>query len=285
MPMPNPRTGPGDEPIKQDSHENPLSRGLEQEGEGAELIDSARGKLSARAKEAIELPPNRTVLDVPIEFCSEGKKIETQNRGGTYIVRVNAMRFRSREEAERAGVVQAAYLRSMRDHLQAETGKAFDALQSFSSAAHSALRLKGVRSLGEWEKGEAAALTRSSQTPLTLAQIFDRSIEHYILTGEMPPDIPNEVRNALEKIPGRQGKSAIDFIAQEGRSLRSSAKLYEENVAPLRHDLKEEDGEKRIPAHESSREHRRVATLYFSRSVRTRRRESYSVSGKGIAAS
>lgn len=246
MPMPNPRTGPGDEPIKQDSHENPLSRGLEQEGEGAELIDSARGKLSARAKEAIELPPNRTVLDVPIEFCSDGKKIETQNRGGTYIVRVNAMRFRSREEAERAGVVQAAYLRSMRDHLQAETGKAFEALQSFSSAAHSALRLKGVRSLGEWEKGEAAALTRSSQTPLTLAQIFDRSIEHYILTGEMPPDIPNEVRNALEKIPGRQGKSAIDFIAQEGRSLRSSAKLYEENVAPLRDDLKEEDGEKRM---------------------------------------
>src|SRR3989344_6050457 len=225
MPMPTPRTGPGNEPIKSDSPENPLSDRLEREG--AEFIESTRGELSIRAKEAIELPSNRTVLDVPIEFCNEGKRIETENRKGTYVVRVNGMRFRSREDAERAGVVQAAYLRSLRDHLQTETGKAFEALQSFSSAAHGALRLKGVRTLAEWEKAEASTLTKASATPLTLAQIFDRSIEHYILTGEMPPDIPNEVRNALEKIPGRQGKSAIDFIAQESRSLRSSAKLYE----------------------------------------------------------
>src|SRR3989338_7779588 len=87
MSMPTPRTGPGYEPIKSDSLENPLSDTPEQEG--MELIDSARGELSARAKEAIELPPNRTVLDVPIEFCNEGKRIETQNRKGTYVVRID----------------------------------------------------------------------------------------------------------------------------------------------------------------------------------------------------
>ena len=244
MPMPTPRTGPGNEPIKSDSLENPLSDRLEREG--AEFIESTRGELSIRAKEAIELPSNRTVLDVPIEFCSEGKRIETENRKGTYVVRVNAMRFRSREDAERAGVVQAAYLRSLRDHLQTETGKAFEALQSFSSAAHSALRLKGMRTLAEWEKGEASSLAKTSETPLTLAQIFDRSLEQYILTGELPQEIPNEVKLAIGKIPVRKGKSALDFIAEESRSLRSSAKLYEEHIAPLRDNLKAEDGEKRM---------------------------------------
>ncbi len=246
MPMPTPRFTPGDEPMKKDSPEDPLSGELEKGEEREGLVDAARETLSARAKEAIELPPNRTVLDVPIEFCAEGKRIETQNRGGTYVVRVNAMRFRNREEAERAGIVQAAYLRSLRDHLQSETGKAFEALQSFGSAAHSALRLKGLKTLLEWEKGETSALTATTETPLTLAQIFDRSLEHYVLTGSIPEEIPNEVRQALAKIPGRQGKSALDFIAEEGRSLRSSAKLYEEHIAPLRERLKEEDGEKRM---------------------------------------
>jgi len=242
--MPTPRTAPGNEPNQSDSLENPLSGRLEREG--TEFIDSTRGELSMRAMEAIELPANRTVLDVPIEFFNEGKRIETENRKGTYVVRVNAMRFRSREDAERAGVVQAAYLRSLRDHLQTETGKAFEALQSFSSAAHSALRLKGIKTLAEWEKGEASSLTKISETPLTLAQIFDRSLEQYILTGELPQEIPDEVKLAFGKIPVRKGKNALDFIAEESRSLRSSAKLYEEHIAPLRDNLKEEDGEKRM---------------------------------------
>lgn len=245
MPMPTPQSTPGDDPSKKDPMENP---GFEVPEGDAEIpgIETARESISARAKEAVELPPNRTVLDVPIEFCAEGKRIETLNRSGAYVVRVNAMRFRSREEAERAGTIQAAYLRSLRDHLQSETGKAFEALQSFGSAAHSALRLKGVKNLGEWERDEAAVLTKPHQTPLTLAQVFDRSVEYYILTGEMPQDVPDEVKKALEKIPGRQGKSALDFIAQESRSLRSSAKLYEEHVAPLRDNLRAEDGEKRM---------------------------------------
>jgi len=247
MPMPTPRSGPGDDLRKQDSSENPLSDTPEkQDREGAGLIESTRGTLSARAKEAIELPPNRTVLDVPIEFCSDGKKIETQNRKGTCVVHVNAMRFRSREDAERAGILQAVYVRSLRDHLQTETGKAFEALQSFGTAAHSALRFKGLKTLSEWEKGEVSPLIATSETPLTLAQAFDRSLEHYVLTGKLPEAIPNEVRQALEKIPGRQGKSALDFIAENSRSLRSSAKLYEKHVAPLREGLKEEDSEKRM---------------------------------------
>ncbi len=247
MPMPTPRSGPGDELGEQDSPENPLSNAPERQGEErSELIDATRGTLSARAKEAIELPPNRTVLDIPIEFGSEGKKIETQNRKGTYVVQINAMRFRSREDAERAGILQAAYLRSLRDHLQSETGKAFEALQSFGTAAHNALRFKGLKMMSEWEKGETSPVTAATEIPLTLAQIFDRSIEHYVLTGRLPEAIPNEVRQALEKIPGRQGKSALDFIAENSRSLRSSAKLYEEHIAPLRERLKEEDGEKRM---------------------------------------
>ncbi len=243
--MPTPRSTPGDDPIKQDPKENPEFEAPE-EVVGGQGIETTREDISSRAKEAVELPADRTVLDVPIEFCAEGRRIETLNRGGAYVVRVNAARFRSREEAERAGIVQAAYLRSLRDHLQTETGKAFEALQSFGSAAHSALRLKGVKTLSEWEKEEVSALRQPSQTPLTLAQVFDRSVERYILTGEMPQDIPNEVRRALEKIPGRQGKSALDFIAQESRSLRSSAKLYEEHIVPLRDNLKAEDGEKRM---------------------------------------
>jgi hypothetical protein len=151
--MPTPRSGPGNNPTDKDPLAN---RGFEEtNGIEHDAVAATREAMSSRAKEAIELPPNRTILDVPIEFCSDGKKIETQNRNGAYVVRVNAMRFRSREEAERAGIVQAAYVRSMRDHLQTETGKAFEALRAFSSAAHSALRLKGVRTLGEWEKDEA----------------------------------------------------------------------------------------------------------------------------------
>jgi hypothetical protein len=243
--MSTPRSTPGDDPTKKDPLENPEFDAPEEGTEGLG-IETTRESISARAKEAMELPSNRTVLDVPIEFCADGKRIETLNRSGAYIVRVNVTRFRSREEAERAGIVQAAYLHSLRDHLQTETGKAFEALQSFGTAAHSALRLKGVKTLGAWEKGEVSFLARSAQTPLTLVQQFDRSVEHYLLTGEMPQNIPNEVRKALEKIPGRQGKSALDFIAQESRSLRSSAKLYEEHIAPLRDNLKAEDGEKRM---------------------------------------
>lgn len=245
--MPAKRPGSGDEPIKQDSPEDALSGAAEQEmEEPAGVVESTRETLSIRAKEAIELPSNRTVFDVPVEFWSEGKRIETQNRSGSYVVRVNAMRFGSREEAERAGIVQAAYIRSLRDHLQRETGKAFDALQSFGPAAHGALRLKGLKTLAQWEKGETSPITAASDVSLTLPQIFDRSVEHYVLTGELPQKIPNEVRQALENIPGRQGKSALDFISEEGRSLRSSAKLYEEHIAPLRERLKEEDGERRM---------------------------------------
>lgn len=247
MPMPTNLPGPGDESITPDSPQDSLPDAIEGGAKGAGgPIESARETLSTRAKEAVELPPNRTVLDIPVEYCSEGNRIETQNRGGSYVIHVNAMRFGSREEAERAGVLQAAYLRSLRDHLQAETGKAFDALQSFGPAAHAALRLKGLKTLSQWEKGEIHSLLTASGASLTLPQIFDRSLEHYVLTGELPHELPSEVRLALEGIPGRQGKSALDFIAEESRSLRSSAKLYEEHVAPLRKGLKEEDGEKRM---------------------------------------
>lgn len=211
-----------------------------------DLSTRANAVIAGDATNTIDVPENRIVLNQQIEFCTEGKKIEIIRRNGTHVVRVNVTRFTASQDAERAANVQAAYVDALQRHLQSDTSRTLDALKEQGNAAHAALRLKGVRTLSEWEPTELEKLQRIAETPHTLTQLFDEALEQYVLTGSFPDNIPKEVAEALERIPKRGNQNALDFIAQENRSLSNSAKLFTDRIEPLRRKLRSSEGEKRM---------------------------------------
>ncbi|MCB9808701.1 hypothetical protein H6770_05635 [Candidatus Peribacteria bacterium] len=249
-------------PSRQSSPGNPSDlphEGLSEEQnpevrQADDALSPVQSDLSTRANAVIagdtegefSIPPNRIVLNQQIEFGTKGKKIEISRRNGTHSIQVNVTRFPTAQDAERAANVQAAYVDALQRHLQSDTTRTLEALKEHDKAAHAALRLKGVQTLSEWEPTELEKLQRIAETPHTLTQLFDQACEQYVLTGSFPDNVPKEVAEALERIPKRGSQSALDFIAQENRSLSSSAKLFSDRIEPLRRKLRVSEGEKRM---------------------------------------
>lgn len=247
--MPSPKSTSGEESAVVSELEAAEEK-VQESPAGVGEVTVDREASNVLVREAISLPRSRSVLDIPIEFRTEGKRIEMNKQGNTQAIHVNVMRFARREGAESAAIGQAAYLRSMRDHLQTETGKALEALKTFGESAHAALRLKGMKKLSQWEPLESATIVKISEGPSTSLQLFDWACSHYLLTGQFPAKLPQEMLQILNRIPMHKGKSALEFIAEEKRSLKSAAKLYAERVAPLRAELKQHEGEKRMTERE-----------------------------------
>jgi hypothetical protein len=191
------------------------------------------------------LATQRDILGVNVLFEDNGPKIEVKNEGGSQNLRVNAKKFPTQKEALRKGIMEAAYIAALKS-VFAESENESQVMKLLSekkTVAKKTLNLRGLNSLKLWNEELAQEVADISFEHLTSTAQFDFACEQYILTGKMPEDLSEKIREAIEKLPTKDGVNVLNFIAQEKRVLKSAAELYEKYVVPLRAEAAKIDSE------------------------------------------
>lgn len=194
---------------------------------------------------ALSLPPDRAILDVPVVFARDGKRLDVENVNGAQRVRVNVARFPTAEEAVRAAAIRASSVKALRDELKNDAKGFLDAVRQFPASAQAVLRLKGLRQLVLWEEGTAGVIGQTPPASLTLRDQFDVACEQFLLTGKVPDGLQDAVRDALAKLSPRPDINALAVVSDERRIFRNAIALYEKYVAPVRAELSKSDAEQR----------------------------------------
>jgi len=189
---------------------------------------------------------NSILFDIPINFCSEGKKFALiTDQKGQRVIQVNAAKFKTSEEARQAGFLEAATLDAMKKELSLSAEQFLEIMKENPVSAKAVMRLRAIANLKMAEPEIAEEIAQTIPATLTWRQQFDWLCQQYLLTGKLPVETGEEIKLSGAKLSPDGERNVLDFIVQENRSLRSAIKLYEKHVKPLLQGIKDQEQENR----------------------------------------
>lgn len=188
-----------------------------------------------------------TFGEMDIVFGTHGKKMTHHFKNGRGVLEVNQSLFTSPEEAVRHALGEAAYIGEVRKKMMDTRDTLMNVEKEISAPKDlpQVLRWKGVRTLCEFDPENAQKLmVPTSHVFPSLEAEFMSACSQRLLTGNFPSDLSLEVKNALDKIPQKDGKTPLESIASEMKDLKTSVEMYQKYIAPRRVELREKDRER-----------------------------------------
>lgn len=189
---------------------------------------------------------NITIFDIPIIFCAEGKKVTVaKDEKGQRIIKVNAAKFKTAEEAKQAAYLEAATLYAIKTELATSAAQFLELMKEKPLAAKAVMRLRAIDNLKTHEPELAEEIAQNIPSTLTFRQQFNWLCQEYLLTGKVPKEISEEIKLSGAKLSPDGKRNVLDFIVQENRSFKSAIELYEKYVKPVAESIKDQEQESR----------------------------------------
>ncbi|MFA6918216.1 MAG: hypothetical protein WC285_05320 [Candidatus Gracilibacteria bacterium] len=198
-----------------------------------------KANVSAREELRFDAPD-----DVSLRMTSDGPKFQSKKEGNTIEISVNGKHFTTPADAFRFGALKLAQTVQLKRSLRRNVKELLKAT-SLDSGITRILQLQGLKNIKNSLPELVQRITGVNSADLSLTEAFDYACEHYVLTGEFPENLPQEVAQAIDSIPKikkgiHKGLHVLDAIVSEKYNHKIEQKLFQD-IGRARAELKKKE--------------------------------------------
>lgn len=182
--------------------------------------------------------------DVNLTITTNGPKFKSQKDGPIVEITVNAEQFESRQHAYRSGGLKLAQTFQLKRSLQ-RNAKGFLGATGTNPNIARILQLQGLKNIKNAVPELTDAISKVDTSTFSLTEAFDYACEHYVLTGNFPHNLPQDVKDAIDSIPRvkrgpHKGLSILDALISEKYSYKIEQGLFQ-GISKVREELKKKE--------------------------------------------
>lgn len=185
-----------------------------------------------------------TPEEVNLTMTSSGPKFTSHKEGSAVEITVNTEQFQTPQHAYRFGGLKLAQTLQLKRSLQRNAKGFLEATGANPNIAR-VLQLQGLKNIKNTVPTLTSQITQLDTSTLSLTECFDYACEHYVLTGNFPQNLPQEVKTAIDSIPKvkkgpHNGLSVLDALISERYSYKIDQKLFQ-GISEVRAELKKKE--------------------------------------------
>lgn len=181
---------------------------------------------------------------VNLAIISDGPKFRSQKEKNTVEIAINREQFENLSHACRFGGLKLAQTIQLKQSLQRDAKGLLEAIKSNLGITR-ILQLQGLKNIKNNVSQLAQKMTEADSENFSLTEAFDYACEHYVLTGNFPSNLPQEITDTLDSIPKikkgpHKGLHYLDALISERYSHKIEQKLFQK-LNHVRTKLKKKD--------------------------------------------
>lgn len=200
------------------------------------------------AEEPENTPQTERKINTPegvtLHITSTGPRYKSQKDGVQITIQVNQEKFEGMAHAHRFGALKLAQTTQLKSLLQRGAKKLLEETKNNPNLAR-ILQLQGLKNLKQTQPQLLDEMGNIDPTTLTLTEAFDFACEQYVMKGQFPENLPQEVKDAIDSIPkvkkgSHKGLSFLDALISEEYEYKIEQRLFQK-IELIRRELKEKE--------------------------------------------